>query len=273
MASVGPKRGRQNFHQEICKPEAQIDLARAALYVAQEAYPSLEPETYLAKLDGLATTIESQLPSERYPLRVIQTINRHLFERQHFRGNTDNYYDPRNSFLNEVLERRVGIPITLSLVYIEVARRLQFPMVGVGMPGHFLIRPDIAGIEFCVDSFHGGEVLFPQDCEARLQDVFSQPIRLRPEFLAPISKRALLARLLTNLKYIYTSTDRFLDALAAIERLLLLNPGSAAERRDRGLISYRIGRFERASQDLEDYLAAMPQARDANTIRAILSRM
>ena len=243
------------------------------MYVAQETYPNLEPEPYLAQLDCLAAEIEPQLPQERYPLRVIQAINRHLFEVWHFRGNTDHYYDPRNSLLNDVLDRRVGIPITLSLVYIEVARRLRFPMVGVGMPGHFLIRPDIPGIEFFIDSFHGGEVLFAQDCEARLQNIFSQPIALRPELLAPISKRALLSRLLTNLKYIHVNADRPHEALAAIERLLLLNPDSAEERRDRGLVSYRVGRFERASQDLEDYLVAAPQARDAGTIRAILSRM
>ncbi|MEO0947819.1 MAG: transglutaminase-like domain-containing protein, partial [Cyanobacteria bacterium J06641_5] len=140
---MGSMQGRYGFELEIRKPEEQLDLARAALYIAQEERPDLDPEAYLRRLDRMAAEIYERLPAERYPLRIVRTINSYLFDCLKFRGNTEDYYDPRNSFLDEVLTRRCGIPIALSLVYIEVARRLQFPMVGIGLPGHFLIRPNL----------------------------------------------------------------------------------------------------------------------------------
>jgi regulator of sirC expression with transglutaminase-like and TPR domain len=127
---------RQRLYRLLHQSEP-FSLAEAALYIAQETYPDLQVEVYLSTLDEMAATICSHLPQERYPLKVIQTINQHLFETLGFRGNEQDYYDPRNSFLNDVLERRTGIPITLSLVYLEVAQRIDFPMVGINFPGHF----------------------------------------------------------------------------------------------------------------------------------------
>ena len=265
--------GRHNFEQEIRKPEAQLDLARAVLYIAQEDCPALDPEVYVRRLDRMAAEVYAKLPAERYPLRVVRTINSYLFDRLKFRGNAENYYDPRNSFLHEVLTCRRGIPITLSLVYLEVARRLQFPMVGIGMPGHFLIRPDIEGVEFFVDAFNGGDILFIQDCQERLQKIFEQPVALTPEMLAPVSKRTFLTRLLGNLKYVYVNAQQLTAALGVVERLLLLEPDSVRERRDRGLLAYQIGRFESAARDLQFYLAQAPEARDARTIRLLLSKL
>ena len=145
---------RQSFYQEINQPDEQIDLAKAALYIAQEEYLDLDPAEYLNALDTMADDLQDQLPPQQYPLKIIQSINRYLYDDLGFTGNVADYYDPRNSFLNEVIERRIGIPITLSLVYIEVAKRVDFPMVGVGMPGHFLIRPDFPEMETFVDAFH-----------------------------------------------------------------------------------------------------------------------
>lgn len=268
-----PMQGRYNFELEIRKPEEQLDLARAALYIAQEDRPDLNPEAYLQRLDRMAAEIYARLPAERYPLRVIRTINSYLFDSLKFRGNVEDYYDPRNSFLHEVLTRRCGIPITLSLIYMEVARRLQFPMVGIGMPGHFLIRPDIEGVEFCIDAFNGGEMLFKQDCQERLQKIFERQVILKPELLAPVSKRAFLVRLLANLKYVYVNSQQLSAALGVVDRLLLLEPDSVRERRDRGLIAYQIGRFKSAVEDLEFYLTQAPQAQDARTIRLLLSKL
>lgn len=270
---MGFMRGRHNFEREIHKPEERIDLARAALYIAQEDYPELDPDVYLQHLDCMAAEIAATIPPERYPLRIVRAINKYLFDRLDFRGNTENYYDPRNSFLHDVLTRRRGIPITLSLVYLEIARRLEFPMVGVGMPGHFLMRPQVEGIEFFVDAFNGGDILFVQDCQERLQRIFEQPIALKPELLAPVSKRALLARLLANLKYVYISAEQLPAALAVVDRLLLLDPYSVRERRDRGLILYHLGRFESAMNDLQFYLERAPRAQDARRIRLLLSRL
>ncbi|MCU0525339.1 MAG: tetratricopeptide repeat protein [Elainella sp. Prado103] len=264
---------RQRFYQEIHQPDDQINLARAALYLAQEAYPELDSEEYLNALDTMASEVRERLPASPYPLRIIQVLNQYLYEDLQFRGNTEEYYDPDNSYLNQVIDRRLGIPITLSLVYLEVADRIQFPMVGVGMPGHFLIRPTIEDMQVFVDPFHQGEVLFSEDCQNRLSEIFNRPIELRPEYLAPVAPRQFLMRMLGNLKSIYLSRNEALKALAAVERMLLLFPDAVFEQRDRGLLYYQIGRWSEASLDLETYLAQVPQAKDAVSIRGLLNQI
>lgn len=262
---------RQQFYQEIHQPDEQIDLAKAALYLAQEEYPQLDVEEYLQALDSMAIEVEERLPLTRYPLQVVQTLNRYFYEDLGFQGNTDSYYDPCNSFLNEVIDRRTGIPITLSLVYLEVARRIDFPMVGVGLPGHFLIRPVGPEMEIFVDPFHQGEILFEQDCQERLSAIYGRPVELSPELLEAIAPRHFLARMLNNLKVIYLQKPDLPRSLAAIERILLLFPDALMELRDRGLLYYKLHRWSEAQQDLEDYLAALPPlAGDADTIRQLL---
>jgi regulator of sirC expression with transglutaminase-like and TPR domain len=264
---------RQQFYQEIQQPDASIDLAKAALFLAQEEYPHLDPDAYLQALDTMAATVAARLPAERYPLRVLQTINHHLYEELGVRGNTEDYYDPRNSYLNEVIDRRLGIPITLSLVYLQVAQRIDFPMIGVGMPGHFLIRPTLDEMEILVDPFHRGEVMFAADCQDRLSQLYGRPIALRPEFLQPVTHRQFLARMLTNLKFIYSNQGSFARVLAAIERILLLFPDAPLEHRDRGLLYYQTGRWTEAREDLEHYLNSAPTAEDADAVRRLLKRM
>lgn len=264
---------RQYFYQEIQQPDESINLARAALYIAQEEYPDLDPEEYLNALDTMATELEERLPSSRYPLRMIQSINQYLYEELGFTGNKINYYDPRNSFFNDVIERRTGIPITLALVYMEVAKRIDFPMVGIGMPGHFLIRPDIADIEIFVDAFNGGEVMFPQDCQERLSQIYQQSVTLKPEFLDVVSKRQFLARMLTNLKYIYLQQQNLAKSLSVVERILLLFPGVSLELRDRGLLYYQLGHFTQAVEDLQTYLHRVPDAEDADVIYQLINKL
>ena len=262
---------RQYFDQEIQQSDEHIDLAKAALYIAQEEYPNIDTEEYLNALDTMALELQERLPSQRYPLRVIQSINQYLYDDLGFAGNAEDYYDPRNSYFNDVIERRLGIPITLALVYLEIARRIDFPMVGVGMPGHFLIRPDIADTEIFIDAFNGGDIMFPQDCQERLNQFYQQPVQLQPEFLATVSKRQILARMLANLKYIYLNQQELEKALAAVERILLLFPGASLELRDRGLLCYELGLSDQAANDLEAYLAKAPHAQDAAAIRQILT--
>jgi regulator of sirC expression with transglutaminase-like and TPR domain len=264
---------RQYFYQEIQQSDELIDLARAALYIAWEEYPDIDPEEYINALDTMALEIQERLPTPRYPLRVIQTINQYLYEDLGFTGNKQDYYDPGNSFLNQVIDRRLGIPITLALVYMEVAKRLDFPMLGVGMPGHFLIRPDIEEMEIFVDAFNGGEVMFAQDCQERLSQIYQRDVKLQPEFLAVVSNRQFLARMLTNLKYIYLQQQTLEKALAVVERILLLFPSAVLELRDRGLLNYQIGRFTQATEDLQTYLTKVPNAEDAGVIRQLLSRL
>ncbi|WP_066376814.1 MULTISPECIES: SirB1 family protein [unclassified Anabaena] len=261
---------RQYFYQEIQQSDEHIDLAKAALYIAQEEYPQLDIEEYINALDTMADEVQARLPTSRYPLRVIQTINQYLYDDLGFAGNQSNYYDPRNSFLNDVIDRRTGIPITLALVYLEIARRIDFPMQGIGMPGHFLIRPAIPDMEIFVDAFNRGEVIFPQDCQDRLNQMFQQNVPLRPEFLATVSNRQFLARILTNLKYIYLRQQLLEKSLTVVERILLLFPDATSEVRDRGLLNYQLGNYNQASDDLHTYLATTPDSEDTALIRRLL---
>jgi regulator of sirC expression with transglutaminase-like and TPR domain len=264
---------RQSFYQEIQQPDEYIDLTKAALLIAQEEYPDLDLEEYINALDTMAFELLERLPDERYPMRVIQTINKYLYEDLGFVGNTKSYYDPRNSFLNDVIERRTGIPITLALVYLEVARRIDFPMVGVGMPGHFLIRPAIDDMDIFVDAFHTGNVMFPQDCQDRLSQIYQQPVTLKPEHLVTVSNKQLLGRMLSNLKYVYLNQQELEKAMGAVERIVLLLPDAILEIRDRGLLSYQLGRFTQAANDLESYLTQLPKAQDAAVIRRLLTQL
>lgn len=262
---------RHSFQKAISYPDEEIDLANAALCLAQSDNPDLDPQIYLDRLDHLAEAISDRLPAEHYPLRILRTINQYLYEELEFRGNINHYYDPRNSFLNYVLDRRMGIPITLALVYLELAKRLSFPMEGIGLPGHFLIRPKIEEMEVYVDAFHRGELLFSQDCEERLAQIYGQPIVLNAEHLAPVSNSQFLARMLTNLKAIYISQNALRNALGAIEGILYLFPHWWQERRDRGLILYELQDWDAAYEELEAYVQANPEAQDAMVLRQLLN--
>jgi len=264
---------RQHFYQEVQQPDEQINLERAALYIAQEEYLDLDVDEYLNALDMMADDVREQLPIESYPLKILKTINHYLYGNLGFAGNTENYYDPRNSFLNDVIDRRTGIPITLSLVYLAIAQRLDFPMVGIGMPGHFLIRPIQEDMDIFVDAFSQGEILFPQDCQDRLNQMSGQSVEMQPQFLAAVTPRQFLARMLTNLKATYLSRGEMEKVLAAIERILLLFPNAAFELRDRGILYFRTNRWIEARQDLEAYLDALPMADDRDTIRKLLNRI
>lgn len=262
-----------NFYNEVHQPDNHIDLAKAALYLAQAEYPDIEITTYINTLDVMAAEVEERLPAERYPLRMIQSINQYLYDGLGYKGNTNDYYDPRNSFLNEVIDRRTGIPITLSVIYLEIAQRLNFPMVGIGMPGHFLIRPEFEETGIFVDAFNRGEILFEQDCEARLAQIYKRPVPMQSTFLQPLAPKQLLARMLTNLKFIYLNRQDIPRALTAVEHILLLFPEAAMELRDRGLLYYQLGHGSQASQDLAMYLAMLPNAEDADAVRRLLEQL
>ena len=259
----------QRFYQEVQKGERRINLAAAALYIAQEEYWDMDPSYYLEKLDEMAQTVRSRLPKNRYPLKVIQIINRYLFEELNFAGNQNDYYNPDNSHLNCVIDRQLGIPITLSLVYLEIAKRLEFPMVGVGMPGHFLIRPVVDEMEVFVDPFQKGDVMFLADCQERFKKMFPQ-VAWKAEFLNPVSPKAFLMRMLMNLKAIYIQLEADEKAVAVLDKLLILMPTEARQMRDRGLLHHRLENYDLAEQDLKAYLRSHPSAPDGYTIQKIL---
>ena len=206
------------FLVEIDQADREINLATAALYIAQIEYPDLDLDRYLGMLDTMATEVSQKLPKTRYPLKTIQTINQYLYTEHNFRGNEQDYYNPKNSFLNDVIDLQTGIPLTLAIVYLEIAKRIDFPMVGIGMPGHFLIRPDFEDSEIFVDVFDRGEILFAEDCRQKLMNIYQQDISiLPPEILQPVTNRQILFRMLNNLQSIYLNQPNFEKALVIKE--------------------------------------------------------
>lgn len=264
---------RSLFAEAVTGPEETLDLATAALLVAAEEYPQLTPAPYLRRLDVLAERVYDRRGQETAPLLVLEELSRILFQEEGFRGNVDSYYDPRNSFLNDVLDRRLGIPLTLSLVTLEVGWRLQLPLEGVNFPGHFLVRYAGEAVRLLVDPFQGGVIRFEDQAQELLDGVYGGAVQLRPEYLRPAGRRDILVRLLANLKGVYLNTRREQKALAAIERILLIHPDAAGEVRDRGMLLARLGRVAEAREDLERYLGVAPEAEDAGRVRLLLREL
>jgi regulator of sirC expression with transglutaminase-like and TPR domain len=248
--------------------DEKIDLVRAALTIARAEYPLLDVEFYAAQVEEFARRVEFAVDDMSEPAEVIAALNHILFEVAGFEGNREDYYDPRNSFLNDVLERRKGIPITLALIYMEVGRRIGFPLFGVGMPGHFLLKHyDIDGRETIIDCFNGGDILSPQDCQRRLDEIYSGQMALRPEFLFAVSRRQILTRILNNLKTAYLSSREFKKALPMVDLVLVIYPRSPEDVKQRAMLRYNLGQTRGAAEDLEVYLKMSPEASDADEIR------
>ncbi len=215
---------RDLFFAEIDRPDTQIDLAKSALYIAQIEYPDLDIDRYLKTLDKMAQEVSLKLPETQYPLKVIKVINQYLYDDLNFHGNELDYYNPRNSFLNDAIDLRTGIPITLSLIYLEIAKRINFPMVGIGMPRHFIIRPNFKDAGIFVDAFDRGEILFVEDCRQKLMHLYQQDIPfIPPEVLQPISNHQFLFRMLNNLQSIYLKQPNFDRALVIKDWIEILN--------------------------------------------------
>ncbi len=260
---------RQQFLRLMAEP--QLNLVAAALCPAQEIHPACNPDSCYQQLDDIAAAIRPQMSA--YPLKTIQAINQQLYETLGFSGNQIDYYDPDNSYLNRVLERRVGIPITLALIYLEVAQRLDFPMAGVGMPGHFLIRPTVENMDIYVDPFNQGEVLFEPDCQAIFHRLYGPSAAWKSTYLTPITAKPFLARLLNNLKLIYLNRRDLSHTLMILDYLLLLLPSEPSNSRDRGLVHFQLQNLLAARSDLETYLAQSPDAPDRNQIQRLIDNI
>jgi regulator of sirC expression with transglutaminase-like and TPR domain len=257
------------FASEVARPEAEMSMARAALLVAQEEYPQIPVELYLARLDQMAEEVKDRLADETAPMVVLEELLEMLFERRHFTGNREAYYDPRNSFLNDVLDRGTGIPLTLGMILLEVGWRLGLPLEGVGFPSHFLVRYRGDALSLLLDPFDRGKVRFEDQAQELLDQVYGGMIRVQESFLKKATKRDMLIRLLSNLKNVYVNVSDHPRALAAVERLLLLQPTSRADLRARGLLLARLGRRTEAAEQLRAYLELAPGAGDADRIRAL----
>lgn len=232
---------RQLFTDMVTGPESGIDLGRAALLIASEEYPGLDILRYVAKLEAMAAAVRRRVADAEDPLITIAHLNAHLFEERGFQGNSQDYYDPRNSFLNEVLDREQGIPITLSVVYMEVGWRIGLPLQGVGMPGHFIVKYAGREGDIYLDPFNRGRRLSQEACEELIQQIHGQPMPFDQTFLAPVTKKQILARMLSNLKAIYIQSQHFLKALSTVERLLLIQPEAEQEAKDRAGLRTLLG--------------------------------
>src|SRR6202048_2148008 len=238
-----PAEARDAFTRLLQTPDTELDLAEAALLIAAEEYPELRPPVYLNQIARMASELKQRIRAEVEPRRVVEKTNTYLFEELHFKGNRQEYYDPRNSFLNEVLDRRVGIPITLAVLYVAVGQRAGLPVRGVGMPGHFLVKyaPATSG-EIFIDAFNG-RTLTREECAKMLNEMYGGEVTMRPALLEPSTKRQILARIPNNLKSLYLSRGDLPRALSASDRIMLTDPHLTSEWRGAGMLHFFIHHY------------------------------
>ena len=265
----------QAFEKLLAEKEERIDLARACLMIAQDAYPDLVVDRYLGEIERMAIRLRARLAADGNAEDKVVELNEFLFGDIGFVGNTRDYYDPRNSYLNEVIDRKTGIPITLAIIYMEVGRRIGLPLAGVSFPGHFLVRLKLRGRTLVLDPFSGGTPVSESDLRERLQRVIPEgatdnvPVGALPldQFLEAATNRQILARLLRNLKGIYRDSGKPERMLDVLNRMLVVAPDANAELRDRGLVYHKLECYRAALKDLTDYVEREPDAPDSDEVR------
>jgi regulator of sirC expression with transglutaminase-like and TPR domain len=261
----------REFAELTGRPDGRVDLARAALAIARWEYPGLDAEAYLERLDALARGVDGARRSTD-PVGRLHRLREYLFVEQGFAGNREDFYDPRNSFLNDVLDRRQGIPITLSLVLMEVGKRLGLAVEGIGLPGHFIAGARLGDSQILLDPFNAGALLTPEACEKLVGRAMGRKVALKPENFAAVTRRQFLARMLSNLKGIYWQREAWDRVVGVIDRLLVLDPKAAGEWRDRGLAWSNMGEVRRGLGDWERYLTEFPNAADHEAVKGHLRK-
>jgi regulator of sirC expression with transglutaminase-like and TPR domain len=258
---------------QFCELVAQCDthacelpLDTSCLLVCAVYDPGVDVEKYLSRLDDFAA--QAAATADRAgSYAMIGSVLRTLFTQGGFRGNDQAYDEAANSLLASVIERRTGIPISLSIVLMEVSRRVGLPLEGVGLPGHFVVRFPDPSSRLYIDPFRGGAILDVAQCVALVERIYRGRLTWRDEFLAPLSSRAIMKRVLLNLKNSLSQAKEYSAALAAIQLRMALDPSDASELRDRGILFARLRRYDRAIEDLEAYLRRSPDAGDSQHIR------
>lgn len=248
---------------------AEPDLARVALEIARDFQPDLDVEAYLARIDALATRIRARRREGASPRKVLGQINWVLYVEEGYVGNTDDYFDARNSFLNEVVDRKTGIPISLSVLYQAIAGRLGVTLSPVNSPAHFLLRLDDGETTF-IDPFHSGDLLDREACERRIVEVAGRPLMHAEARLSPCSAATVVARMLRNLKAVFVGQEDFASAYI-VQRRLALVAEDPLERRDLGMLCLQLDRPGEAIDPLAAYLKSRPKADDAETVQTLLS--
>lgn len=262
-------RALRAFDDLLRGPDAAIDLGRAALAVARLEHPDLDERRELTRLDALA----GRVGHGRDAAATLARLRRFLFEEEGFRGNDGEYYDPRNSCLNDVLDRKLGIPITLSVLTMEVGRRVGLDIDGVGLPGHFIVSAAVGPRAVLLDPFNGGTVLTPASAAEVAARAVGRPVKLEDAHWTPCSRRQIVVRMLRNLKTIYAKQKDWDRALAVIERLRLVDPDAPTHLRDRGTVLVKAGRLWEGAVEWEAYLNRFPSAQDAESFRQELRRV
>jgi regulator of sirC expression with transglutaminase-like and TPR domain len=246
-----------------------VSLAEGALLIAAAEYEDLDVDGYLARIEDMGAALRRRLRSDISPTEALIALNRYVFDELGFSGNTGDYYDPRNSFLNEVIDRRIGIPITLAVMYIEIGRRIGLPLEGVSFPAHFLVKCALRDGTIILDPYARGASLGLQDLRERLKP-FTRDMEvdpgLVPSLLTTATPKDIFARMLRNLRAIYKSKREPLKALSACERILALLPHSAEDYRERGELYAELECFRAAVADLRQYLKLKPQAHDSEHV-------
>jgi regulator of sirC expression with transglutaminase-like and TPR domain len=260
-------KAHQVFSEIASLNEETFPLDRAALAVALEEYPGLDISEYLRRLDALAARVEVLVGVDLSPVNIIESINEILFVEEGLCGNNEDYYDPRNSCLNQVLDHRLGIPVSLAVIYIEVARRLSFMIQGVGLPGHFLVKHTAESRDVIIDPFNRGKIMTLNDCQELLDQIHNGKVEMSSSLLQPMEKRAIITRLLYNLKGIYMEKEQYNHALSIVDKILLLNPGVPSEFRDRGILYMQTSLFGKALADLEFYHEHVAAPEDSSNIQ------
>jgi regulator of sirC expression with transglutaminase-like and TPR domain len=243
--------------QQLLHAEQDMNLAEAALLLAKDEYPTLDIDDYLGRLDDLASRVRARLSANANVEETLVTMNQVLFDEFGFAGNTDDYYDPRNSFLNDVLDRKLGIPITLCILYMETAHRLGLDLEGVSFPGHFLVKFSTAEGELVLDPFSGGMPVSEEELVERLEETYGEQAAVSmsvPELLATADKKDILVRMLRNLKGTYLRREQLHKALTVVNRILQIAPGEAEEWRSRGELHERLECFRAALEDYRRHL-------------------
>lgn len=264
---------RNEFDQLAGLPNEEIDTVGAAFLIARTAYPNLDETGYRRSLAVMSKKLRSRLYPGDHPAEAIEKLNRILFEQEGFDGSRHDYYEPDNSYLNRVMDRKRGIPITLSLIYTEVGRLAGLNLHGVGMPGHFITALQHETGRILIDPFNQGNILSEEKCREMVKDRLSGRSVLKEQWLNPAKPREVIARMLRNLKAIYLHTNNNRKAFEMLHWLLILNPDAHRERVERGMLYEAMGNTDRAVLDFERYLELAPNAADADQIQSRIQKL
>ncbi|MBI5034114.1 MAG: transglutaminase family protein [Chloroflexi bacterium] len=268
-----PEEWLRRFETLVRQPDDKIDLAQAALIIAADEYPDLDVSHSLGVLDAMADQLRPRFDISVPTIDQVSLLNDHVFGTLNFRGNRDVYYDPRNSYLNDVLDRRLGIPITLSVVYMEIGRRLGCPISGVAMPGHFVVKWRTDDTLIFIDPFNEGQIIGQFALPMAMNTNEQRAMMARLRWLESAGTKQILARMLSNLHSIFVKNELYERALPILEKILILQPNATEILREAGILAYRLKHYRRASDFLRAYIQRETNPDEANKMRAVLNQV